>query len=72
MIKILTPIIIGAGAIMITAVIFALPTLLLWNWVMPDILGLPYIQFWQALGVNLLSGVLFRWDTLISPPKSKK
>lgn len=31
----------------------------LWNVLMPAILGLPAISFWQALGLFLLSRVLF-------------
>ena len=42
------------------AILLALPTMLLWNWVMPGIFGLPSIGFFKALGLNLLCGVLFR------------
>lgn len=52
--------ILGAiGLIAILALIFALPTMWLWNWLMPAIFGLCKLTFWQALGVNLLSGMLF-------------
>jgi hypothetical protein len=36
------------------------PLWLLWNWLMPTIFGLPYITFWQAVGLNILSSVLFK------------
>lgn len=36
------------------------PLWLLWNWLMPDIFGLPHITFWQAVGLNLLSSILFK------------
>jgi len=39
--------------------VFALPTLLLWNWLMPYIFGLPEIGFGQAAGLLLLSGIVF-------------
>ena len=42
------------------AILLALPTMLLWNWVMPGIFALPSIGFFKALGLNLLCGVLFR------------
>ncbi len=42
------------------AVLLALPTMLLWDWVVPGIFGLGKITFFQALGLNLLTGVLFR------------
>jgi hypothetical protein len=34
------------------------PLWLLWNWLMPTIFGLPYITFWQAVGLNMLSAIL--------------
>lgn len=45
--------------IVIVAIILALPTMWLWNWLMPHLFGLVSITFWEALGINLLSGVLF-------------
>jgi hypothetical protein len=33
--------------------------MLLWNWLMPAIFGLTVITFWQALGVLVLSKILF-------------
>jgi hypothetical protein len=32
---------------------------LLWNWLLPPLFGLPLITFWQALGVLVLSRILF-------------
>lgn len=34
-------------------------TMLLWNWLMPEIFGLTQITFWQALGLLLLSKLIF-------------
>jgi hypothetical protein len=31
----------------------------LWNWLLPPLLGLPQITFWQAVGVLALSRILF-------------
>ncbi len=31
----------------------------LWNWLMPALFGLHHITFWQALGLFLLSKILF-------------
>lgn len=42
------------------ALVMAFPTMWLWNWLMPVIFGLCKITFWQALGLNLLTGILFR------------
>ena len=32
----------------------------LWNWLMPTIFGLRTITYWQALGLMVLSWILFR------------
>lgn len=57
----------GLGAVIVVilivaviALLLAFPVMLLWNWLMPVIFGLPAISFWQALGLNLLSGFLFK------------
>lgn len=33
--------------------------MVLWNWLMPALFGLTVITFWQALGVLVLSKILF-------------
>ena len=53
------------------ALLLALPTLLLWNWLMPTIFGLVKITFWQALGINMLTGILFK-PSSVSTTKDKK
>ena len=60
--KIIQGFIIGCsviGLIALIAALLTLPTYYLWNWLMPLIFGLKRITLWQALGLNLLSGVLF-------------
>ena len=42
------------------ALLFALPVMWLWNWLMPVIFSLPVIDFWQALGLSFLSSLLFK------------
>ena len=44
----------------IIILVCALPTMWLWNWLMPAIFGVTKIGFWQALGINALTGILFR------------
>jgi hypothetical protein len=46
--------------ILIIALLLAFPVMWLWNWLMPVIFGLIKITFWQALGLNLLTGFLFK------------
>jgi len=39
--------------------LFSLLVFLLWNWLMPPIFGLTTITFFQALGLLILSKILF-------------
>ena len=39
--------------------IFSFVVKWLWNWLMPGLFGLHVISFWQALGVLVLSKILF-------------
>ena len=48
------------GLIVFLALLFTLPLLWLWNWLMPAIFGLTKITFWQALGLSFLAHILFR------------
>ena len=45
--------VIGLGALV--GLIF----MLLWNWIMPYLFGLPSISFWMAWGITILLGFLF-------------
>jgi membrane protein required for beta-lactamase induction len=54
------------GMIAIAIVLLGYPLMLLWNWLMPVIFGLPEITFWQAIGLNLLSTILFKSTTIKS------
>lgn len=53
----------GCGAIIlawaIIAVVIGFPIKWLWNWLMPNLFGLPEISFWMALGIALLISILF-------------
>ena len=48
------------GVLVLAAVLSALPVMLLWNALIPVIFGLTKITFWQALGLEILCGLLFR------------
>jgi len=52
------------GMIAIAIVLLGYPLMLLWNWLMPNIFGLPEITFWQAIGLNFLSTILFKSTTI--------
>jgi hypothetical protein len=54
-------VVVGAIRVLVlVALTMAFPTMWLWNWLMPTLFGIVKVTFWQALGVNLLTGVLFR------------
>ena len=59
-INLLTELLLLVGFVAVYAVLLALPTMLLWNWVMPGVFALGKISFFQALALNLLCGILFR------------
>lgn len=69
--KFAVAVLVGSLALMLLAVvclIAAIPTYFLWNWLMPEIFAIKVITFWQAWGVNCLTGILFK---IQSSPKSK-
>ena len=39
--------------------VFSFLVMVLWNWLMPILFGRPLITFWQALGLLILSKILF-------------
>lgn len=54
--------------------IIGLPVMLLWNWVIPDIFGLPEISFWQAVGLVILVELAFPnslIESIITKPNPK-
>lgn len=57
--KVLVVIATVIGTLVLVALILGLPLMLLWNWLMPTLFSLPVITFWQAVGLNILSGILF-------------
>ncbi|MGB0432210.1 MAG: hypothetical protein ACPGLV_17170 [Bacteroidia bacterium] len=48
----------GFGALLMI-ILFTYVTMSLWNWLMPMIFGLMVLNFWQTLGLLLLSKILF-------------
>jgi len=51
------------GLLILACLLFGLPLMFLWNWIMPDIFGLPQIGFLQACGLQLIAGLLFKSTT---------
>ena len=44
--------------------IFAFPFMWPWNWLMPELFGLKVIEYWQAFGLMILCGMLFKSPTV--------
>ncbi len=44
---------------MLAVTLFTFVVMNLWNWLVPAIFGLQSVNFWQALGLLLLSRILF-------------
>jgi len=45
------------------SLLFALPVMLLWDWLMPTLFGLKEITLFQAWGLTWLCGMLFKNNT---------
>jgi chromate transport protein ChrA len=45
--------------VILAAAVLSFVVMRLWNWLMPGLFGLHSIGFWQALGLLLLSKILF-------------
>lgn len=46
--------------LIVVTLVFALPTMWLWDWLMPELFGLKEITVFQAWGLNFLCGILFK------------
>lgn len=60
--KIISGLFMATIAVLITAIVSfatAVPVYVFWNWVMPEVFGLPVITYWQAWGITVLADVLF-------------
>jgi hypothetical protein len=53
-------IIVKLSAMILAGFILAYPLMLLWNWLMPAIFGLVEVNYWQGVGLWILSGIFFR------------
>lgn len=62
--NVLATIILGIGVLVFVAAVMSLPVMLLWDWLMPTIFGLPEITWFQAWGLLFLCGLLFKNHTV--------
>lgn len=49
-----------AGVVVVVSAMLSLPVMLLWDWLMPLLFGLPEITWLQAWGILVLCGFLFK------------
>ena len=48
------------GLLILSALLLAIPTMLLWNALLPHLFNTPSITLYEAVGINILSGILFK------------
>lgn len=58
--NLLAALIMGIALLFFVAALMSLPVMLLWDWLMPTIFGLPEITWFQAWGLLFLCGLLFK------------
>lgn len=63
---------IGCGMIILLFIVLIILTFIysgilmwVWNMIMPVLFGLPIISFWQALGIYIISNILFKGTSSI-------
>ncbi len=59
LLKLLTTWLVAAVIWLGLSALVAIPTKIFWNWLVPSIFGLPQIEFRQALGLLILTSLLF-------------
>lgn len=50
--------------VIVLSLIAAFPLMLLWNWLCPDLFNLPMLTFWQAWGLMVLCGLMFKNNSM--------
>jgi hypothetical protein len=64
--EIIHDVLVVVGLLILACLLFGLPLMFLWNWIIPDIFGLPQIGFWQACGLQLIASLLFKSNTTVN------
>ncbi len=54
-VKIFFVVLFGIGVFLLVGYVL----MLLWNWLMPDLFGVPRVDYWQAFGILILAKLLF-------------
>ncbi len=59
-------------AAIVFLLLFGYGFMLLWNWLMPEVFGLPLLNYWQAVGILVMSKILFGSFGDLDNKKSRK
>ena len=51
--------VLGIAAFLVMIAVFSVAAMFLWNAIMPEIFGLPILNYWQAAGIVILARILF-------------
>ena len=54
------------------AILFGFIIMWLWNWIMPELFGLPMVTYWQGIGLFILSKILLGGCNFGNGNSSKK
>ena len=65
--KIVMMVVLGIAALLL----FVLGLQYLWNWLVPDIFGWKAVTYWQAMGLFVLSKILFKGFTWSGGSRSR-
>ena len=60
MMAILVGILLIAAMVFVFGLLFSLPVMWLWNWLMPELFQFPEVTWMQSFGLLLLCGFLFK------------
>lgn len=59
-------IVIALAAMLIFGFLLAWPVVWIWNWMVPELFGLPLITYWQAYWLGVLLRLLFGTGVSVS------
>jgi hypothetical protein len=58
--RFLAMIVMAAAVMLVVGAMYAFPVMLIWNWLMPELFGMPFVTFWQAFWGTFLCSLLFK------------
>ena len=58
--KIILGALVVTATVLVVGLLYALPVMWIWNWMMPELFALPQLTLWQAFWGTFLCGLLFK------------